>query len=217
MALCHRHEGRFCCCRNTVRVIPQCFLSESLTCDFASIGYSDDDTAAPCIGKGHKRFNRLCILLAYGLVELASPLCAFAALRELSPRPCTITRIIDGDTLIATINGTSTRLRLAGIDSPELAQPHGRASRDYLVNIVSSAPITLHSHGPDRYGRTLATLFVGDNNINLAMVRTGNAWRYRYARKAGPTAEAEALARAEGRGLWARDTAVAPWEFRSAR
>ena len=128
--------------------------------------------------------------------------------------PATILRIIDGDTLIATLNNTPTRVRLANIDAPELTQPGGPASRDYLVSLITSRTITIHSHGRDRYGRTLATLFAGDCNINLAMVRAGYAWRYRYARKSGPIADAEALARAEGRGLWATDGAVAPWVFR---
>jgi hypothetical protein len=167
---------------------------------------------------------------------------------------------------------------LVDIDAPELAQPHGPASRDLLAALLvgntlnpalihhprvgrtvpgppracpcmveegkptppafhqsctttctrrggdatpyhpSRPPaITLQSHGRDRYNRTLVTIFAAGNNINVAIVRTGHAWRYRYARKTGPIAEAEALARAEGRGLWARDTAVAPWEFRSGR
>ncbi len=125
-----------------------------------------------------------------------------------------VNRVIDGDTVILVMSGTETRVRLADIDAPELRQAHGVASRDVLTGLLAGCPVTLLSRGCDRYGRLLATLFAGDNNINLVMVRTGNAWRYRYARKTGPIAEAEVLARTEGRGLWARDGAVAPWEFR---
>ena len=125
-----------------------------------------------------------------------------------------VSRVIDGDTVVVLLDGAETRVRLTAIDAPELTQPHGPFSRAHLISLTTNRTITIHSHGRDRYGRTLATLFAGDININLAMVRAGYAWRYRYARKTGPIAEAEALARAEGRGLWARDGAVAPWVFR---
>ena len=162
-------------------------------------------------------------------IELMSPYPSALATAKNDTRairhPTTILRIIDGDTLIANLNNTPTRtcspacaswrrVRLANIDAPELTQPHGPSSRAHLVSLITNRTITIHSHGRDRYGRTLATLFAGDININLAMVRAGYAWRYRYARKTGPIAEAEAQARAEGRGIWATDGAVAPWEFR---
>jgi len=149
------------------------------------------------------------VLLTFSLIF---PGAACAAVERVS---ATILRIIDGDTLIAKIDGLATRLRLAEIDAPELDQTWGFTSREFLATFVANRPITIHSLGRDRYNRTLATVFAGNMNINLTMVSTGHAWRYRYARKTGPIAEAEALARAEGRGIWSQAGPVAPWEFRS--
>lgn len=51
----------------------------------------------------------------------------------------TVERVSDGDTLIAiTDNGTKLRIRLIGIDAPEIShgekpgQPFGEEARDYL-------------------------------------------------------------------------------------
>ena len=167
---------------------------------------------------------RMAVVAIFMLGEPGS-ICVADEAYPPSKQRTTILRIIDGDTLIANLNNTPNRtcppacaslqrVRLANIDAPELAQPHGPASRDFLASLTTNRAITIHSRGRDRYNRTLAALFSGDTNINLAMVRAGHAWRYRYARKTGPIAEAESLARAEGRGLWATDVAVAPWEFR---
>jgi len=146
------------------------------------------------------------------------------ALLAISPAPLPadisavrITRIIDGDTVIADLNGTTVRVRLADIDAPELAQPHGPAAREFLVSLIADKLIRCDSNRTDRYGRQLATLFINGANINLVMVSTGHAWRYRYARKTGALADAEAIARAEGRGLWAESHPVEPWEFRKGR
>jgi endonuclease YncB( thermonuclease family) len=55
-------------------------------------------------------------------------------------------------------------------------------------------------------------------DVNLAMVRAGLAWHYRYHCPDDRTlAEAEAEARAARRGLWADGRPEAPWEWRRHR
>ena len=36
----------------------------------------------------------------------------------------------------------------------------------------------IRATGKDRYGRTLARIFVDDADVNIAMVRAGMAWRF---------------------------------------
>ena len=70
----------------------------------------------------------------------------------------------------------------------------------------------------DRYGRTVADLFVGAKNVNQEMVRAGMAWWFRrYAPRDLVLRDLEERAREAGLGLWADPDAVAPWNFRKPK
>ena len=87
----------------------------------------------------------------------------------------------DGDTCTTT---TGERVRLACIDTPELvgkrAEPVlARAARDHLRGLVVGKKIGIRRINADRYGRTVAELFVGTTNVQQEMVATGHAEIYR--------------------------------------
>ena len=87
----------------------------------------------------------------------------------------------DGDTCTTT---TGERVRLACIDTPELvgkrAEPvPAGAARDYLRDLVVSKTVGIRRITKDRYGRTVAELFIGKMNIQEEMVATGYAGIYR--------------------------------------
>jgi micrococcal nuclease len=69
----------------------------------------------------------------------------------------------------------------------------------------------------DRYGRLLGTVWIDGVNINEFLVRSGHAWRYRYARKTGAIADAERFARENRLGLWRAGGVVEPWVHRAKR
>ena len=83
----------------------------------------------------------------------------------------------DGDTLtLRTINET-LKVRLFGIDTPELGQPFGNNAKQALSQMVFGKSVTISSTGKDRYGRTLGTVFSQDKgNVNAELVRMGMAW-----------------------------------------
>ena len=89
----------------------------------------------------------------------------------------------DGDTCTTT---TGERVRLACIDTPELvgkrAEPvPAKAARDHLRNLVVGKKVGIRRITDDRYGRSVAELFLGEKNIQQAMVASGHAeiyWRY---------------------------------------
>ena len=57
----------------------------------------------------------------------------------------------DGDTLTAlTADRTQLKVRLHGIDAPELGQPFGQASKRALSGLVFGKQVTLHTTGTDR-------------------------------------------------------------------
>ena len=83
-------------------------------------------------------------------------------------------KVIDGDTF-RLANGDT--VRLIGIDAPELSQPGGEVSREYLAHLIFSKPITLE-RGPedrDNYNRLLRFVYVGNLCINEEMIRQGYA------------------------------------------
>ena len=92
-----------------------------------------------------------------------------------------ITKIIDGDTVYFQSVGDNNykKLRLVGIDAPELNQPFGQKSKQCLANLLNNRPVQIISFGEDRYKRTLAKLLIEEIDINLAMIREGCAWFYR--------------------------------------
>jgi endonuclease YncB( thermonuclease family) len=89
----------------------------------------------------------------------------------------------DGDTCTTT---TGERVRLACIDTPELrgksAEPvAARAARDHLSGLVVGKKVRIRRITEDRYGRTVAELFLGTTNVQQEMVVSGHAeiyWRY---------------------------------------
>ena len=103
----------------------------------------------------------------------------FAALASVVIATC-----YDGDTCTTT-NGE--RVRLACIDTPELigkrAEPvPAIAARDYLRSLVKGKKVGIRRIIEDRYGRTVAELFVGMMNVQRQMVATGHAEVYqRYS------------------------------------
>jgi len=121
----------------------------------------------------------------------------------------------DGDSITALAAGNQQlKVRLDGIDAPELKQPFSQQSKAALSALVFGKVVSLHITGVDSYKRTLAVVMVGGVNVNRELVRLGLAWRYeRYSKDAALLA-AQNEARAARRGLWSDPAPVAPWEWR---
>ncbi len=113
-------------------------------------------------------------------------------------------RVVDGDSMAL----GKRRLRLKGIDAPELAQRCrkdgfdygcGTESASYLRGLIGGAEVACKGEGIDRYGRDLVRCRAGDVDLNAAMVRSGHAIAF------GDYTLAEAEARSARAGLWAGD------------
>ena len=127
----------------------------------------------------------------------------------------TVVRVLDGDTVVAKIENRNEKIRLRCIDAPERKQEHGQDSAKALQNRILNQEVKVLS-APERdpYGRLIADLYVGQDNINLWMVLEGKAWVYtEYCRDASFYA-AEQAARVEKRGLWGEKNQMEPWKFR---
>jgi endonuclease YncB( thermonuclease family) len=110
--------------------------------------------------------------------------------------------VVDGDSL----RQGDMRLRLKGIDAPELGQDCqrdgvawacGRQARDALAALVARPPgLSCRGAGQDRYGRLLVRCTNGDLDIGHAMVKTGMAVAY------GDYEAEETVAKAGQTGIW---------------
>lgn len=125
--------------------------------------------------------------------------------------------VIDGDTLEI----AGERVRLEGIDAPEMAQTCGRkwfgqwscgrAAANTLKSLVGTRRIDCQSAGRDKYGRMLGWCSVDGRDINREMVREGMAWAFvKYSRRYEAV---EAEARTAKAGIWQGDAQPA-WVYR---
>jgi len=114
--------------------------------------------------------------------------------------------VSDGDTITVLRNRTSIKVRLHGIDCPEMGQDFGSRAKAFTSELVFGQVVKVVPRDTDRYGRTVADVILADGRIlNHELVRAGLAWRYRkYAPDIGTLAELEAAARDAKRGLWSQ-------------
>jgi micrococcal nuclease len=133
------------------------------------------------------------------------------------PEAARVVAVIDGDTLtVLDAANRQQRVRLAGIDAPERGQPFGTKARERLASLTMGKPVAVHSQGQDKYGRMIASIEAGGQDVGQQLVAAGLAWHYtRYSDDAG-LAAAEREARAARRGLWGDREPVPPWEWRAS-
>ena len=128
-----------------------------------------------------------------------------------------IDRVVDGDTVYVASSGRRYYVRLAGIDSPELSQPHGAGATRFLERLVEDENIVWRPMGVDSHGRILGVLYLGERDLNLHLVRTGNAWT-NSGPDSPPSPEYQAAqkqAKQDKAGLWnASEAPTPPWAWR---
>lgn len=128
-------------------------------------------------------------------------------------------RALDGDTiLIEDIDDNMQyTINLACIDAPEISQPYGISSRDYLASIVDQNINVKITYG-DMYGRLIAVVENHDKTIvNEKILTSGNGWLYP---KTCPESmvlnylKLQEIAKTRKLGLWKNEESIPPWEWR---
>jgi len=129
-----------------------------------------------------------------------------------------VPRILEGDT----IEISGAKIRLKGIDAPELEQlcfdakgdrwSCGVAARDELARRFGERPWTCKVAGTDEDGKSLGTCLVEAESVEEWMA--GSGWAMAFTRHSRSFEKPEAVARQARSGLWA-GAFVSPWEWRS--
>lgn len=125
--------------------------------------------------------------------------------------------VMDGDTVVLMPEGERepVRLRIQGIDAPETCQAGGEGARHALLGLVHRKTVRVEFQGQDSYGRQLGRLWLDDEDVGAAMVRSGWAWAHSYRVGRGPYAALQRQAQQAQRGLFAApETAMSPGLFR---
>lgn len=155
------------------------------------------------------------ILMVVGLLNAV-------ALRQLARRQhqdretYRVVRVVDGDTVILSMDGEDVRVRLIGVDTPETVHPRkpvewfGKEASAYTKRLLEGRRVFVELEpGPthnDIYGRLLAYLYrVPDDlfiNLDLVQQGYGHAYtKYPFSRME-EFRKAERQARRKRRGLW---------------
>lgn len=132
--------------------------------------------------------------------------------------------VYDGDTFRAIKGDREIKIRMCGIDAPEKKQELGIESRDYLRSLLykDGGEVSLIITDTDRYGRTVAEIFVSDGDreifVNGEMVRVGLAYEYKQYSGKCPNKEsldtAQKIAESNKSGVWGNGDSVKPWDYR---
>ena len=142
-----------------------------------------------------------------------------------------VTKVYDGDTIMAEGHDIVIYVLLAGIDAPEISspgqepgQPYAQAAKQYLERLILNKAVEIKGYGiaPYPYNHLIGEVYVGTENINISLVKKALAEVSVGEPPTGldiaPYLEAEKEAKQSGRGMWALgDGYVSPSEWRKAR
>jgi endonuclease YncB( thermonuclease family) len=133
-----------------------------------------------------------------------------------------VVKISDGDTIEVLHNGNAERIRLYGIDCPEIShqagensQPFGQVAKQLTKELVAGQEVKVIIKDTDRYGRTVAIVVLPDGRIlNEELLKAGLAWHYKKYDSNPAWQKMEDDARASRKGLWADKSPISPADWR---
>ena len=139
-----------------------------------------------------------------------------AAEAELLPAEAAeVIAVVDGDTIDVQTAGGEARVRLIGLDTPEINREGGaddcyaQEARDELNELIYGRAVELRADptqdDADRYGRLLRHVYIDGQSAAAALLEAGAAHEYTYDAPYIGQAEhraAEEAARAAALGLW---------------
>lgn len=131
-------------------------------------------------------------------------------------QPHRIIRIVDGDTVVVEIDDMPQKVRLIGINTPEIktsqkpAECFGVEAENYARQLLANERVYVEpdpsQDAHDKYGRLLAYLILSNGtNFNERMIVDGYAKEYTYRKPykyKKRFKEAETRARLDNKGLW---------------
>lgn len=106
------------------------------------------------------------------------------------------------------------RIRLRGVDAPELKMPYGEEAKQALLSLVQGEQLRVVVYGNDQYDRLVGDIYSKGVFIQEVLLKKGCAWHYKKYDQRPEFAMWEKEARAARVGLWASSNPQKPWEWR---
>lgn len=165
-----------------------------------------------------RRYTPLIVVAAIALTAAAA---VYLLQDQVQPAPARtetgeVVAVVDGDTIDVQLEDGKARIRLIGIDTPEIGRSAGAVddcyaqdARTFLDDLVYGQTVTLTTDPTqdqvDAYDRLLRYVTLDDQDVALAALTAGAGTEYTfdvpYQRQADYRA-AEAAAQEAGAGLW---------------
>lgn len=150
-------------------------------------------------------------------------LCAFLCISATAARAASlfgkVIEVHSGDVITIFNLNRPVRVRLMGIDAPEMNQAFGDVARGHLSDLVFEKSVLVEYAGIAADRSLNGRVLLNGADIGAQMIRDGVAWfdpRNGNLLSANDRAiyqQSEEAARSEKRGLWQQENAIAPWEF----
>lgn len=129
-----------------------------------------------------------------------------------------IVRVVDGDTIKASVDGQEESIRIIGINAPEYTSKKecfGKNATEHAKNLLKNGWVQLEQDDSqsnrDKYNRLLRYVWAGDGSVDFGhdMIADGYAYEYTYDipyQKQASYKEAQKNAENDDKGLWSAKT-----------
>lgn len=117
----------------------------------------------------------------------------------------TVTSVIEGDTFLLQVDNHRLKIGIDSIESPELDEPFGEASRKALSELIDSKQVTVIKTGGKRTRLTIGVVTMDGGNIGQRMVQLGWARQLKKAIPNKELAKLEEQAREQQLGIWSEE------------
>lgn len=130
-----------------------------------------------------------------------------------------VIEVNSGDVITIFNLNRPVRVRLLGVDAPEMNQTFGDVAKKHLTDLVYDRSVLVEYAGIAADKSLIGRVTLGGADIGAQMIRDGAAWvdpsnQHRLSDTDREVyQQSEAAARSERRGLWQQENPIAPWEF----
>jgi endonuclease YncB( thermonuclease family) len=130
-----------------------------------------------------------------------------------------VIEINSGDVITVSNLNRPVRIKLLGVDAPEMGQAFGDVAKKHLSDLIYDKPVVVEYSGISADGSLAGRVLLNSTDIGAQMIRDGAAWfdPNNFSRLSATDREvyqqSEQAARSERRGLWQAENPMAPWEF----
>ena len=129
-----------------------------------------------------------------------------------------VIEVNSGDVITVFNLNRPVRVKLLGVDAPELNQAFGDVAQKHLSDLVLAKPVLVEYSGIAADSSLTGRVLLNDADIGAQMIRDGAAWfdfgtNRLSANERDIYQQSELAARTEKRGLWQVENPIAPWEF----